>query len=99
MTHHASKRQVAPGIWDYARPLRNTSWWHRRKQERACRKTTGHCWHPDGLIGWWCCMCSADTDGMPPQNCVHCAEMKRLAEALKAAAQYPGQPNRRADEA
>jgi hypothetical protein len=81
--HHATKRQIAPGIWGHARPLRDTSWWHRLKRERACRKTTGHCWHPDGLIDWWCCMCGADTEGSPPQNCVHCVQMKRLTEAVK----------------
>lgn len=72
--HHSVKREVVPGVWEVARPLRDTSRWHRWRQERACRKTTGHCWHPDGFVDWFCCMCSANTDGMPPQRCVHCAE-------------------------
>lgn len=70
-SHHRNHIRVG-GVLEVARPLRDTSWWHRWQQERACRKTTGHCWHPDGLIDWWCCMCSAETDGMPAQKCVHC---------------------------
>jgi hypothetical protein len=70
--HHRTAREIAPGVWDVARPLRDTSLWHRWKQERACRKATGHCWHPEALIDWFCCLCGADTDGMPPQECVHC---------------------------
>jgi hypothetical protein len=70
--HHAVSTRSPEGAVYVARPLRDTSWWHRWKQERACRKGTGHCWHPEGLIDWWCCMCSAETDGMPEQECVHC---------------------------
>lgn len=72
-SHHRVKVRSAAGTLEVARPLRDTSWWHRWRQERACRKATGHCWHPDGFVDWWCCMCSAGTDGMPPQRCVHCA--------------------------
>lgn len=72
MRHHRVRREVAPGVWEVARPLRDTSWWHRRKQERACRKTLGHCWHPAGFVDWWCCECSAETDGMPAQECKIC---------------------------
>lgn len=75
--HHVTKVQVIPGVWDYARALRDTSWWHRWRAEQACRKTTNHCWHPDAFADWWCCMCSADTGGMPPQQCVHCADIER----------------------
>lgn len=64
-------RQIGT-VWVVARPLRDTSWWHRWKQERRCRKVAGHCWHPDGLVDWWCCMCSGETDGMPPERCIHC---------------------------
>jgi len=71
-THHRVRVEQTPGIWNVARPLRDTSRWHQRKAERNCAKTTGHCWHPAGLIDWWCCLCSADTSGMPPQNCIHC---------------------------
>lgn len=71
-SHHRQRREVAPGVWEIARPLRDTSWWHRWRAERACRKATGHCWHPDGFVDWWCCMCSADTDGMPEHRCTHC---------------------------
>jgi hypothetical protein len=72
--HHTIRRRVAPGVSKVARPLHDTSWWHRWRQERACRKTTGHCWHADemGMIGWFCCMCGGETDGMPPNRCVHC---------------------------
>ncbi|GAA0738601.1 hypothetical protein Drose_04375 [Dactylosporangium roseum] len=69
--HHSTKAQVAPGIWDVARPLRG-SWWIQWQAERACRKAYGHCWHPEGLTDWWCCMCSADTEGAPPQRCKIC---------------------------
>lgn len=72
--HHRNLREVIPGRWEVARPLRDTSWWHRWRAERACRKQFGHCWHPDetGMIGWFCCMCSGEVDGMPDQNCVFC---------------------------
>lgn len=72
--HHRQKRQVVPRVWEIARPLRDTSRWRRWRQERACRKATGHCWHPDSFTTWWCCMCSADadTDGMPEHRCTHC---------------------------
>lgn len=72
--HHAVVRRVAPGVTEVVRPLRDTSWWHRWRQERACRRATGHCWHPEDLIGWWCCMCSGETDGMPKQECGYCLE-------------------------
>ena len=75
VVHHQTTREVA-GTWEVARPLRDSSPWHRFKQERACRQATNHCFHPEGLIDWWCCMCSAETDGMPPQECVHCTEEK-----------------------
>jgi hypothetical protein len=71
--HHATRAEVAPGIWDVARPIRDTSRPHRWRQERACRKALGHCWHPaDGMIAWFCCACGADEDGMPPQRCRIC---------------------------
>lgn len=72
LRHHSVRREVVPGVFEVARPLRDTSWWHRRKQERACRKTLRHCWHPEGLIGWWCCECSGEVDGMPTQKCKIC---------------------------
>jgi hypothetical protein len=74
VTHHANLREVLPGQWVPARPLRDTSVLHRWRQERACRQQIGHCWHPEDLIGWWCCLCSAETDGMPAHNCRYCAE-------------------------
>jgi hypothetical protein len=55
-----------------------SSWWRRRKQERACGRATNHCWHPVGpMTGWFCCMCSADIEGMPPHKCTHCAHYVR----------------------
>lgn len=71
MNHHTVKRKVG-GVLVVVRPLRDSSPWHRWKQERACRRDLGHCWHPESLIGWWCCECSAEIDGMPPQNCSFC---------------------------
>lgn len=91
--HHQTRRHRAGGGWEVARPLRDTSWWHQWRQERACRKAFGHCYHPDGMgmIGWWCCMCSGEIDGMPPQCCAFCtakpqecqgADFSRLFKAL-----------------
>lgn len=71
MTHHVTVRRVAPDVTEVARPLRGTGWTQWRA-ERACRKSTAHCWHPEGMVDWWCCMCSADTDGMPEQRCTYC---------------------------
>lgn len=70
--HHSVMRRVAPGVTEVVRPLRDTSWWHRWRQERACRQATGHCWHPSGFVDWWCCMCGGETDGIPPNRCIHC---------------------------
>jgi hypothetical protein len=70
--HHTNAREVAPGVWEVAKPLRDSSFWHRGVQERACRKATGHCFHPEDLIGWFCCLCAAETDGMPKQECALC---------------------------
>jgi hypothetical protein len=49
------------GIWSHAKPLRDTSWWHRRKRERSC---PGHEWHPENsmVIDWFCCKCGKETD-------------------------------------
>lgn len=100
MTHHQTRRRRS-GLdgWEIARPLRDTSWWRQWRRERACRKAFGCCWHPDemGMIGWWCCMCSGEIDGMPPQRCAFCtakpapitlpqecqgADFSKLVEAL-----------------
>jgi hypothetical protein len=71
--HHSVRAQVAPGIWDVARPLRAHGLWLRWRHERQCAKTLGHCWHPaDAMIGWFCCTCGGETDGMPPQRCRVC---------------------------
>jgi hypothetical protein len=72
-THHASLTEAAPGVWQVARPLRDTSLWHQWRRERACRKTIGHCWHPEAFADWFCCVCSAETGGMPARQCAFCA--------------------------
>lgn len=72
LRHHTNRRRTAAGTWEVARPMRYTSWWDRWREERACRKRYRHCWHPEGMIDWWCCLCSAETEGMPPQRCVQC---------------------------
>lgn len=72
--HHSVVRRVG-GAVEVVRPLRDTSWWHRWKAEGACRKTLGHCWHVGGFVDWWCCACSAETDGMPAQECKICARL------------------------
>jgi hypothetical protein len=71
---HHQNAVLHGGLWTIARPLRDTNPWHRWRQERRCGKEVGHCWHPDyeDWIGWWCCMCSKETEGMPPQRCRHC---------------------------
>ena len=56
------------GLWVVAQPMRDSSWWHRRKQERACHRVHGgHWWHPisGSLIDWFCCRCGKVTDGLP----------------------------------
>lgn len=80
--HHANKVQVSPGIWGYARPVRDSSPWHRWRQERACRKDAGHCWHADEFADAWCCMCGKTAEGLPINRCAHCAAVGRLAAAL-----------------
>jgi hypothetical protein len=77
--HHSVTKRVG-GQLVVARPLR-AGWWTQRKQERACRKAFGHCSHPDGFVDWWCCMCSGETDGCPPQECVHCVAAKTQVHA------------------
>ena len=69
--HHATLVERA-GRWEVARPVRDVSWWQRRKTAKFCRRHTNHCWHPAAMIDWWCCMCSSETDGLPPQRCVYC---------------------------
>lgn len=53
------------GLWLPTPPLHPTGllgW----KVRRACRKRGGHWWHPaDAMIGWFCCACGAERDGMP----------------------------------
>jgi hypothetical protein len=70
--HHTNARQLAPNGWEVVKPLPDSSPWHRWKRDRACHKALGHCYHPEDLIGWFCCECGAETDGMPPQDCVRC---------------------------
>jgi hypothetical protein len=70
--HHANQTETVSGVWEVARPLRDTSRWRQLRREWRCRTTVGHCWHPIGMIDWWCCVCSGETDGMPAQNCAHC---------------------------
>lgn len=57
-----------------AQPLRDTSWWHRRKQESNCLRALGHCWHAvhGSMTEWFCCTCAKLTKGMPSQNCAIC---------------------------
>lgn len=71
MNHHTVTREVA-GVQMVVRPpvlLSRVEQWKRR---RECRIEFGHCWHAEGFTSWFCCLCSADVDGMPPQNCTFC---------------------------
>lgn len=71
--HHSARSEVAPGVWDIARPVRAHGLWFRWRHERQCAKTLGHCWHPaDAMIAWFCCVCGGETDGMPAQRCRIC---------------------------
>lgn len=81
MAHHATKAERAPGIWQVARPLR-AGWWTQRQRERRCRREIGHCWHPEGIVDWWCCECSAETEGMPRKECAVCAAQPELARLV-----------------
>lgn len=67
--HHAVRvHQRGP----VERPARLPTYWAQTLRAWTCGYQTGHCWHPEVLIDWWCCMCAAMTDGWPPQRCVHC---------------------------
>jgi hypothetical protein len=77
VSHHATRVRVATNRWEIARPLRDSSRWHRWRHERACGKASGHCWHSGEFLGWWCCLCSADCGGIPPQRCRYCLAAKR----------------------
>jgi hypothetical protein len=68
MGHHSAR---IGGLNVIIRPLRAHGWTQWRA-ERRCRKTLGHCWHPEGLVDWWCCVCSAETAGMPVLQCREC---------------------------
>ena len=73
--HHQILTIGPAGIREVARPIRARGWWTRWKLERECRRECRHCWHLEHghLIDWWCCMCSAEIDGMPPHDCKYCA--------------------------
>lgn len=79
MNHHTVKREVAPGVWEVARPVALTSPVEQWRRRRECRREYGHCWHAAGFIEFFCCMCGADVDGMPAQNCGFCNDEKAIA--------------------
>lgn len=66
--HHVTT-EVYPGMWVAARPIEDTSWWHRWRARRACRRAGGHWWHLDASgpawDTWYCCQCGAPGEGMP----------------------------------
>lgn len=71
--HHGARTQRPGAQPEIVRPPRPASWRERRRRIRACRRQLGHCWHPaGGMVDWWCCECSAETDGNPPQRCRRC---------------------------
>jgi hypothetical protein len=63
--NHANLAQVTPGVWRPSKPLHPSGllgW----KVRRSCRRSGGHWWHPIGpMIGWFCCQCGAERDGIP----------------------------------
>jgi hypothetical protein len=59
--------EPAPG-WpaEPAKPVPADGLVQRCRDRRACRRRGGHWWHPaDPMIGWFCCQCGAERDGMP----------------------------------
>jgi len=54
---HSVFEEYTPGYWRIARPLR-APW--------DVRVKCDHRWHPaDSMIGWFCCRCGDERDGMP----------------------------------
>jgi hypothetical protein len=69
-SHPAHTRLVASldgSIWYPEQPAPTPSKYAQWKRERDChRRRGGHWWHPtDAMIGWFCCGCGAERDGMP----------------------------------
>lgn len=79
MSHHTVRREVIPGHWEVARPLKLSSPVEQWRRARECRREFGHCWHPEELTAWYCCMCGSDTEGMPSQECRFCLDDKAVA--------------------
>lgn len=63
--HLVGRMMATPGYYEPAQPLRAPWGLQRWRIEWACRKRGGHWWHPEGMIGWFCCQCGAERDGMP----------------------------------
>lgn len=62
---HKNLREVAPGVWEAAIPLRPVGWGG-VVARRKCRKSGGHHWHAtDPMIGVGCCRCGARDDWRP----------------------------------
>lgn len=58
--------------------LPDLGWWRSLRWRWDCRRTRGHCWHPsDPMIGWACCSCPAEVDGMPADRCRTCAALRQ----------------------
>lgn len=66
ISHHPDHVAIVHKTGEPAQPLR-ASWVLQWRLERACRKRGGHWWHfdPISMIGWFCCQCGAEQDGMP----------------------------------
>lgn len=79
VNHHGVRLEVIPGHWEVARPARLASPVEQWRRSRECRREFGHCWHPQELILWWCCLCGTDIDGMPSQDCRFCLDDKAAA--------------------
>jgi len=66
LSAHDPKRMIV------VKPAREVHWWKRWQAERECSKMWGHCYHPEGMVDWFCCMCGHEEDGMPEDECKIC---------------------------
>lgn len=57
----------ADGTWWPEKPVPTPSGYAQWKRMWDCKhKRGGHWWHPsDAMIGWFCCGCGCERDGMP----------------------------------
>lgn len=65
---HLSWHSYGGGVWFPDQPVRTFElFWRRWAREWACKRQSGHWWHPvhGTMIEWFCCRCGKTCDGMP----------------------------------